>query len=85
MLAIRFLLQLTRIIKIPLVTTVKSHVIMVANDKRYWMKEKNQQYMSSFFDSILYILSHVTKMLLFWSLMKANDVVANVSTFNYLK
>lgn len=41
--------------------------------------------MSSSFDFILYILLHATKMLLFWSPMRANDVVPNVSTFNYLR
>jgi hypothetical protein len=33
----------------------------------------------------VYILSHVIKMQLFWSLMNANDVMPCVPIFNYLK
>jgi len=48
-----------------------------------WKKKSTNT--SSSFDSIVYILSHVTKMRLFWSLLKANDVLLCVSIFNYLK
>jgi len=41
------------------------------------MKEKVNKYISSF-DSIVYVLSHVTKMQLFWSQLKANDVLPRV-------
>ncbi len=42
----------------------KSHVILIAHDNEYWMKEKLINKSSSF-DSIIYILSHVIKMQLF--------------------
>jgi hypothetical protein len=48
------------------------------------MKEKVNKYISSF-DSIIYILSHATKMQLFWSQLKANDVLPHVLIFDYLK
>ncbi len=48
------------------------------------MKEKINKYIS-FFDSIVYILSHATKMQLFWSQMRAIDVLPCVLIFNYLK
>ncbi len=48
------------------------------------MKEKINKYISSF-DSIVYVLSHVTKMQLFWSQLKANDVLPCVLIFDYLK
>jgi hypothetical protein len=38
------------------------------------MKEKVNKYISSF-DSIIYVLSHATKMQLFWSQLRANDVL----------
>jgi hypothetical protein len=41
------------------------------------MKEKVNKYISSF-DSIVYVLSHATKMQLFWSQLKANDVLSRV-------
>jgi hypothetical protein len=47
------------------------------------MKEKVDKYISSF-DSIIYILSHAIKMQLFWSQLKANDVLPRVLMFNYL-
>jgi hypothetical protein len=47
------------------------------------MKEKINKYSSSF-DSIIYILSHVTKMQLFWSQLGANDVLPRVLIFDYL-
>jgi hypothetical protein len=47
------------------------------------MKEKVNKHISSF-DSIIYILSHVTKMQLFWSQLKANDVLPHVLIFYYL-
>jgi hypothetical protein len=37
------------------------------------------------FDSIVYILSHATKMQLFWSQLRANYVLPHVLTFDYLK
>jgi len=46
------------------------------------MKEKVNKYIS-FVD--LYILSHVTKMQLFWSQLRANDVLPRVLIFDYLK
>ncbi len=39
---------------------------LVANDKGYCMKKKVNKYISSF-DFIVYVLSHATKMQLFWS------------------
>jgi hypothetical protein len=39
---------------------------------------------SSSFDSIIYVLSHVITMQLFWSLLKANDVLPRVPICNYL-
>jgi hypothetical protein len=48
------------------------------------MKEKFTKYISSF-DSIVYVLSHATKMQLFWSQLKANDVLSRVLIFDYLK
>jgi hypothetical protein len=44
----------------------KSHETLVANDKGYWIKEKLTNTSQSF-DSIVYILSHVIMMQLFWS------------------
>jgi hypothetical protein len=40
---------------------------------------------NSSFDFIVYVLSHVTKMQLFWSQLKANDVLPHVAIFDYLK
>jgi hypothetical protein len=40
--------------------------------------------MSSLFDSIVYVLSHATKMQLFWSQLKVYDVLPCVPIFNYL-
>jgi hypothetical protein len=48
------------------------------------MKEKVNKYISSS-DSIVHILSHVTKMQLFWSQLKANDMLPCVLIFDYLK
>jgi hypothetical protein len=48
------------------------------------MKEKLNKYISSF-DYIVYVLSHVTKMQLFWSQMRANDVLLHVLIFDYLE
>jgi hypothetical protein len=50
---------------------------LVTNDKEYCMKEKVNKYISSF-HSVVYVLSHATKMQLFWSQLKANDVLPNV-------
>jgi hypothetical protein len=47
------------------------------------MKEKVNKYISSF-DSILYVLSHVIKMQLFWSQLKANHVLACVSIYEMM-
>jgi hypothetical protein len=69
--------------KIPLVALDKSHATFT-NDKGYWMKKKSTNTSSSF-DSIVYVLSHVTKMQLFLSLLKANDVLPHVPIFNYLE
>jgi len=44
------------------------------------MKEKVNKYISS----IVYILSHATKMQLFWSQLRANDVLPRVLIFDYL-
>ncbi len=57
---------------------------LVTNDKRYYMKEKVNKYISSF-DSIIYVLSHVTKMQLFWSQLRVTDVFPRVLIFDYLK
>jgi hypothetical protein len=48
------------------------------------MKKKSTN-ISSSFDSIVYVLSHVIKMQQFWSLLGAIDVLAHVSIFSYLK
>jgi hypothetical protein len=45
------------------------------------MKEKVNKYISSF-DFIICVLSHVTKMQLFWSQLKANDVLPRVLIFD---
>jgi hypothetical protein len=69
--------------KIPLVALDKSHVILVTNDKGIgWMKKSTN--ISSSFDSIVYV-SHVTTMPLFWSLLRANDMLPHAPIFNYLK
>jgi hypothetical protein len=47
--------------KIPLIILDKLHVMLIANEKRYWIK-KNSTNISSSFDSIVYVLSHATKM-----------------------
>jgi hypothetical protein len=47
------------------------------------MKEKINKYISSF-DYIAYVLSHVTKMQLFWSQLRVNDVLPRVLIFDYL-
>jgi hypothetical protein len=49
-----------------------------------WMKkiQRLHKYISSF-DSIEYILSHATKMQLFWSQLRANDVLPRVLIFDY--
>jgi hypothetical protein len=48
------------------------------------MKEKVKKYIS-FFNSIIYVLSYATKRQLFWSQLKANDVLPCVLVFDYLK
>jgi hypothetical protein len=48
------------------------------------MKEKVNKYIPSF-DYIVYVLSHATKIQLFWSQLKANDVLARVLIFDYLE
>jgi hypothetical protein len=48
------------------------------------MKEKINKYISSF-DSIVYVLSHAIRMQLFWSQLRANDVLPRVFIFYYLK
>jgi hypothetical protein len=47
------------------------------------MKKKDNKYISSF-DSIIYILSHATKMQIFWLQLNANDVLPRVWIFDYL-
>jgi len=47
------------------------------------MKKKINKYISSF-NSIVYILSHATKMQLFWSQLRENDVLPLVLIFDYL-
>jgi hypothetical protein len=47
------------------------------------MKEKINKYISSF-DYIVYVLSHATKMQLFWSQLMTNDVLPRVLIFDYL-
>jgi len=46
------------------------------------MKEKVNKYIS-YFDSIVYVLSHATKMQLFWSQLKANHVLPHVLIFDF--
>jgi hypothetical protein len=53
---------------------------LVANDKGYCMKKKFNKYIS-FIDYIVYVLSHVIKMQLFWSQLRANDVLPRVLIF----
>jgi len=48
------------------------------------MKEKVNKYILSF-DSIIYVLSHVINVQLFWSQLKANDVMSRVLIVEYLK
>jgi hypothetical protein len=48
------------------------------------MKKKVNKYISSF-DYIVYILSYATKIQLFWSQLRANDVLPRVLIFDYLK
>jgi len=57
---------------------------LVVNDKGYCMKEKVNKYISSF-DSIIYVLSHATKMQLFWSQLKVNHMLPRVLIYDYLK
>jgi hypothetical protein len=45
------------------------------------MKEKINKYMS-YFDSIIYVLSHASKMQLFWSQLKVNHVLPRVLIFD---
>jgi hypothetical protein len=40
---------------------------------------------NSSFDSIIYVLSHVIKMQLFWSQLTANDVLPHVPIFDLKK
>jgi hypothetical protein len=47
------------------------------------MKEKVNKYISSF-DFIVYVLSHATKIQLFWSQLKTNHVLPRVLIYNYL-
>jgi hypothetical protein len=70
--------------KIHLVTLDKLHVTLVTNNKGYLDEKKKSTNTSSSFDSIVYILSHATKMRLFWSLLKAKDVLSHVPILNYL-
>jgi len=46
------------------------------------MKKKINKYISSF-DYIVYVLSHAIKMQLFWSQLRANDVLPHVLIFDY--
>jgi hypothetical protein len=46
------------------------------------MKEKINKYISSF-DYIVYVLSHATKMQLFWSQLMTNDMLPRVLIFDY--
>jgi hypothetical protein len=45
------------------------------------MKEKINKYISSF-NSIVYVLSHATKMQLFWSQLMANHVLPRVLIYD---
>jgi hypothetical protein len=49
------------------------------------MMKKKLANINSSFDSITYVLSHATKMQLFWSQLKANDMLPCVTIFDYLK
>jgi hypothetical protein len=44
--------------------------------------KKVNKYISSF-DTIVYVSSHAIKMQLFWSQLKANDVLPRVLIFDY--
>jgi hypothetical protein len=46
------------------------------------MKKEINKYISSF-DYIVYVLSHATKMQLFWSQFMANDMLPRVLIFDY--
>jgi len=46
------------------------------------MKEKVNKYIS-YFDSIIYVLSHATKMQLFRSQLRANHVLSHVLIFDF--
>jgi len=46
--------------------------------------KKNSTNINSSLDSIVYILSHGTNMQLFWSQLKANDMLPHVSIIDYL-
>ncbi len=48
-------------------------------------ERKKSTNINSSFDSIVYVLSHEIKMQLFWSRLKANDVLPRVPIFDYLK
>jgi hypothetical protein len=52
---------MTFAIKVPVVALNKSHAILIANDKGIGWKKKSTNKSSSF-DSIVYVLSHATKM-----------------------
>ncbi len=47
----------------------KLYETLITNDKRYWMKKKSTN-ISSYFNSIVYVLSHAATMQLFWSQLK---------------
>jgi hypothetical protein len=48
------------------------------------MKKIVNKYISSF-DYIVYVLSHATKMQLFWLQLRANEVMPRVLIFDYFK
>jgi hypothetical protein len=70
--------------KISLVALDKLYATLIAYDKGYWMKKQSTN-ISSSFDSIIYVLSHVIKMQLFRSQLRANDVLSHVLKLKYLK
>jgi len=54
----------------------------MTNDIEWKKKSTN---INLYIHSIVYILSHATKMQLLWSQLKVNDVLPHVPIFEYLK
>ncbi len=74
----------TFVIKILIIALNTSYVIVVANDKEFWMNLFLTKYIFILCLAI-YVLSLAIKMWIFWSSMEASDVLSHVSTFNNFK